>query len=189
MNSKIAVFVNGDNLYRFQRHAFWVDPKQLLEWISQNLGSIADAFYYMSHDPKNEKQQSFVRALPHLGYTPIARSLKFFEIEEDRLNEAEFEYEKANLNMEMACDLLTTDSHWDRAIFVFPSDDFVRPMQMIRARGKGITVLAAQGFEHEIRSIAGSNYIDINDIKRYVERSDHRQDHRQDHKKEYSRRD
>lgn len=187
MNSKIAVFVNGDNLYRFQRHAFWVDPKQLLEWISQNLGNITDAFYYMSHDPKNEKQQSFVRALPHLGYTPIARSLKYFEIEEDRgykEEEPEFEFERANLNMEMACDLLTTDSHWDRAIFVFPSDDFVRPMQMIRARGKGVTVLAAQGFEHEIRSIAGSNYIDINDIKRYVERSDHRQD-----KKEFVRRD
>ena len=101
MNSKIDVFVNGDNLYLFQRHAFWVDPKQLLEWISQNLGNITDAFYYMSHDPKNEKQQSFVRALPHLGYTPIARSLKYFEIEEDRgykEEEPEFEFERANLN-------------------------------------------------------------------------------------------
>lgn len=174
---RVAVFVHGDNLFRFQKTSFWVDPQMLLKWTDNNIGKIVDAYYYLSYNPDNEKQMSFIRTLPRLGFKPVAHPLRFFDVDEDEKEHCEdsgLEFEPANLNMYMACDMLLSDSHWDRAIFVMPSDEFTHPMEIARNRGKAITLLASRGFDNEVRNVAGFSYIDLNDLKRCVERVEKR---------------
>lgn len=178
MSDKVSIFVNGDNLYAFQKTGFWIDPNALQNWISQEFGGIAESYYYMSVDEQNEKQMNFVKVLSHFGYITRAKPARKHELEpidNGYLNEDEIEYEfeKANLDMEIVCDLLITKPIYNRAVIVCPSRDFLRPIELVKNSGKIITVIGSRNFiSHNILNVVGRNFVELNNIKSDIIRKD-----------------
>ncbi len=167
MSKRISVFLNGDNLYAFQKKNFWVDPQAILDWVNTELGSVVDAYYYLSCLPQNTKQMTFVRALEHFGYITRAKKGKRYEFEDDGSGEIEYEFEKANLEVDFVCDLLTTQAAYNTAVIICPSKDALRPIELIKASGKSVIVVGPSLYTTKdiIDKVGQRNFIDLCSIE------------------------
>lgn len=165
---KISVFVDGSNFYFMQKGKLgWtVDLKRLLEWFGTK-GDIVDAFYYIGQDaPPDAQQKAFLYALPGMGYSLVSKQIK--TIYDDKTGSSK---KKANLDIEIVLDMFNTIDHYDMAILVSGDGDFERPLQLLRARGKQLLVVATEGhIATELRAVAGRHYVDLKEIKAEIER-------------------
>jgi uncharacterized LabA/DUF88 family protein len=171
MSKRISVFLNGDNLYAFQKKNFWVDPQAILDWVNNQIGPVADAYYYLSCLPQNTKQMTFVRALEHFGYITRAKKGKRYEFEnDDGSGEVEYEFEKANLEVDFVCDLLTTQAVYNTAVLICPSKDALRPIELIKASGKSVIVVGPTIYTSKdiIDTVGPRNFIDLSSIEEHI---------------------
>lgn len=163
---RIAVFIDGSNFFYMQKDClkWWIDPKKLLDWIG-NRGEVVDATYYASTDPSNREQQSYLKALTHMGYRVEPKPIKAFPQADGT------ERFKANLDIEIVLDMFNTLDIYDEAVLVSGDADFCRVLQVLRMRGKQFLVLSTKGFvANEIRAIAGMHYRDIGDMRELIEK-------------------
>lgn len=163
---RIAVFVDGSNFFYLQKNClnWWIDPKKLLKWIAGR-GEVVDATYYASTDPGNDGQQGYLKALCHIGFRVEAKPIKKY------LQADGTERHKANLDIEIVLDMFNTINSYDEAVLVSGDGDFIRPLQMLRARGKQFLVLSTKGFvASEIRAICGMSYTDLADLRPLIEK-------------------
>ena len=165
---RIAVFLDGSNFFYCQKDMlkWWVDPRKLLDWIELNRGRVVDATYYASVDRSNDNQNSYIKALCHMGYRVEEKAVKTI-IQNDGT-----EKHKANLDVEIVADMFATIEHYDEAVLVSGDADFVRPLQMLRAKGKRCFILSTKGFiAQELRAMAGLNYQDLQGIRCDIEKN------------------
>src|SRR5579862_1772172 len=163
----IAVFVDGANLYYAQRdHLGWrVDPKRLLEWVEEQ-GTVSDALYYLgAEDVPDGTYASFLRALPHLGYSLVTKPVK------TQIGPNGEVKKKANLDVEIALDMFTMLDAFDMAVLVSGDGDFRRALDLLRARGKRVLVISTEGvIARELREVVGRHFVDLQEIRASVER-------------------
>ncbi len=167
---RIAVFLDGSNFFFLQRDMlhWWVDPKKLLDWIRDERGFIADATYYASVDKSNEGQNSFLKALYHMGYRIVEKPIKTIALPDGTTRQ------KSNLDVDIVADLFTTINSYDEAVLISGDADFVRPLQLLRAKGKQSFVLSTQGFiAQELRAFTGPHYQDLAELRPFIEK-DHK---------------
>jgi uncharacterized LabA/DUF88 family protein len=163
---RIAVFVDGSNFFYLQKDClrWWIDPKKLLRWIGEQ-GEVVDATYYASVDPTNEGQNSYIKALCHMGFRVESKVIKTYTQADGT------QRHKANLDIEIVVDMFNTIDSYDEAVLVSGDADFSRPLQILRARGKHFMVLSTKGFvASEIRQTAGMHYRDLNDLRDLIEK-------------------
>jgi uncharacterized LabA/DUF88 family protein len=167
MGNRISVFVDGANFFYTQKDRlhWWIDPKRLLEWISQK-GELVDAYYYVGVEAQAEPQQEgYLKALTYMGYCLVTKELKTI------VQPNGVERKKANLDVEIVLDMFNTIDHYDTAVLISGDADFERPLELIRARGKKFLVMSTQGFvAREIRAIAGMHFVDFQDIRPAIEK-------------------
>jgi len=165
---RVSVFLDGANFFFMQRDKlqWFADPKKLLDYLGK-YGDIVDAFYYIGQDaPPEAKQQKFIDALPYMGYALVSKQIK--EIYDSKTGATK---RKANLDIEIVLDMFNTIEHYDMAVLISGDGDFERALQLLRARGKQILVIATEGFiARELRSLAGRHYTDLKDIRAEIER-------------------
>lgn len=165
---RISVFVDGANFFFMQKEKmqWFADPKRLLDWIATK-GEISEAFYYIGQDaPPAAQQQAFLDALPGMGYSLVSKQIK--TIYDTKTGTSK---KKANLDIEIVLDMFNTIAHYDMAVLVSGDGDFERPLQLLRARGKQLLVLATEGYvARELRAVAGRHYINMESIKAEIER-------------------
>jgi len=163
----IAVFVDGANLYYTQRdHLGWrVDPKRLLEWVEER-GTVSDALYYLGgEEAPDGTYASFLRALPHLGYSLVTKPVK------TQIGPNGEVKKKANLDVEIVLDMFTMLDAFDMAVLVSGDGDFRRPLDLLRTRGKRFLVISTEGVvARELREIAGRHFVDFREIRTSIER-------------------
>ena len=163
----IAVFVDGANFFYTQRDllGWWVNPKKLLEWIERN-GTVTDALYYLgSGDADDARFTAFLRALPHLGYSLVTKPVKLLPGANGAM------VKKANLDVEIVLDMFTMLDEFDMAVLVSGDGDFRRPLELLRSRGKRFMVISTEGtVARELREVAGRHFVDLQEIRRSVER-------------------
>ncbi|HKE00980.1 MAG TPA: NYN domain-containing protein [Planctomycetota bacterium] len=168
--SRISVFVDAANLFYVQHRLGWhVNPQRLLDHI---VGSdqLADAFWYtgVRVNPADPDQEKFLRWLSHVGYTVRRKSVKSF-LHPDRGATVE----KANLDVEIVADMLTTFDGFDVAALVSGDGDFEHVVELLRARGKRVRVYSIDPvIAFELRNAVGSHYVDFWTIRSEVERLD-----------------
>lgn len=163
---RIAVFVDGSNFFYLQKDClrWWIDPKKLLNWIGKR-GEVVDATYYASVDTSNEGQNNYMKALVHMGYRLESKAIKTYTQEDGSTKH------KANLDIEIVVDLFNTIDNYDEAVLVSGDADFVRALQILRARGKQFMVLSTKGFvANEIRQMAGLHYRDLAELRGQIEK-------------------
>lgn len=166
---RIALFIDGANVYAAAKRLGWnFDHRKILEYFSAG-AALYNAFYYTAVPiPLDDKQKRFTDALTYMGYTVRTRPLR------ETTDDAGETSRRANLDIEIVTDLLTTTERYDTAVLLTGDGDFERPVEVLRARGKRVVVASiAEMTSYELRN-AADVYIDFKDIREQVERPGYR---------------
>lgn len=131
MKEKIALFVDGWNFNRTVRDCFGditIDYKKLLDWFSKDAYLVAA--YYYTGDTGAEAQAQFLTWLKRNGFRLVTRVAKVYD--DGGGSEPKF---KANLDVEIAVDIMTLAPHVDRVILFSGDGDFTRLLKRVGTMG------------------------------------------------------
>jgi len=143
---RVAVFIDGNNLFHAARfHNIDIDYNKLLRVLLGD-GRLLRAFFYTGVDIGAERQQGFLLWMRRNGFRVIQKELKTF-------------YDgtrKANLDVEIAVDMLSLAGRYDTAVLVSGDEDFVYAVNAVAYKGCRVEVA---GF----RSNTAPKLIDVAD--------------------------
>ncbi len=144
---RVAVFIDGNNLFHAARfHNLDLDYNKLLRVLLGD-GRLLRAFFYTGVDAGAERQQGFLLWMRRNGFRVIQKELKTF-------------YDgtrKANLDVEIAVDMLSLAGKYDTAVLVSGDEDFVYAVNAVAYKGCRVKVA---GF----RSNTAPKLIDVADF-------------------------
>jgi uncharacterized LabA/DUF88 family protein len=149
--------VDGHSMFYAQQKLGWFfDPRRLIELARQEgeveLGS---AFWYAGLKDAND-QRPFRDALTSLGYTVRTRPLRELAGEGESR-----QYTRANLDVEVAIDLLTIAHRCEEVWLLSGSRDLDRLVEVLRAKGLTIIVFSTEGMvARELRN-AADRFVDL----------------------------
>lgn len=171
---RVSIFVDGANMFYTQKKGlgWFFDPAKLLKTLKGD-DELADAFWFMGVKTSPEsRDENFLRFLAYAGYTVRTKQLKtIFDPESGET------IQKANLDIEIAMDMFNTVDNYDKAILLSGDGDFERALELLRSRGKRICVVSTQNWiASELRMAVGSHYIDLQDLRPLIERTDRPRD-------------
>ncbi len=143
---RVAVFIDGNNLFHAARfHNIDIDYNKLLRVLLGD-GRLLRAFFYTGVDVGAERQQGFLLWMRRNGFRVVHKELKTF-------------YDgtrKANLDVEIAVDMLSLAGRYDTAVLVSGDEDFVYAVNAVAYKGCRVEVA---GF----RSNSAPKLIDVAD--------------------------
>lgn len=144
---RVAVFIDGNNLFHAARfHNLDIDYNKLLRVLLGD-GRLLRAFFYTGVDVGAERQQGFLLWMRRNGFRVVQKELKTF-------------YDgtrKANLDVEIAVDMLSLAGRYDTAVLVSGDEDFVYALNAVAYKGCRVEVA---GF----RSNTAPHLIDVADF-------------------------
>ena len=126
---KIALFIDGANLYATAKSlGFDVDYKRLLREF-QSRGNLLRAFYYTAviEDQEYSSIRPLIDWLDYNGYTMVTKPTKEFT---DAMGRRKI---KGNMDIELAIDVLEMAEHLDHVILFSGDGDFRRLVEAVRA--------------------------------------------------------
>jgi uncharacterized LabA/DUF88 family protein len=154
MRGKIAIFIDGNNLFHAARSVgVEIDYAKFLNFL-RNDSPLLRAFFYTGVDEKAERQQGFLLWMRRNGYRVVEKELKTYA---DGTK-------KANLDVEIAVDMLSLADKYDTAVLVSGDEDFAYAINAVAY--KGVRVELA-GF----RSNTSPRLIDVAD--QFIELDSH----------------
>jgi uncharacterized LabA/DUF88 family protein len=164
---RIAIFVDGANLFYAQRKLGWhLDFRKLYDFLTAD-HEVYNAFYYTSvTTPPDPGTESFLRALTAMGYTVRRKPIKEFTDQETGNV-----IRKANLDIEIVIDMFNTVDLYDVAVLASGDGDFERAAELLRTKGKRIVGLGAQAMAAYDLVNATDRYIFLEDIREHVEKA------------------
>ena len=143
---RVAVFIDGNNLFHAARfHNLDIDYNKLLRVLLGD-GRLLRAFFYTGVDIGAERQQGFLLWMRRNGFRVIQKELKTF-YDGSR---------KANLDVEIAVDMLSLAGCYDTAVLVSGDEDFVYAVNAVAYKGCRVEIA---GF----RSNTAPKLIDVAD--------------------------
>jgi len=170
--TRIAVFVDGSNYFYLQNIlrnngviSERFDLEKLLDYIRQ-FGEIVDACFYTGLDLQAEdnRQQGFVDKLPYLGFSVVTKPLKTIHDIYGNVTK-----QRANLDVEIVLDMFNTVQNYDMAVLISGDGDFVRPLELLRAKGKTFKILSIdETIARDLLKLAGMHYINFKDIIEHI---------------------
>ncbi len=144
---RVAVFIDGNNLFHAARfHTIDIDYNKLLRILLGD-GRLLRAFFYTGVDAGAERQQGFLLWMRRNGFRVVQKELKTF-------------YDgtrKANLDVEIAVDMLSLAGRYDTAVLVSGDEDFVYAVNAVAYKGCRVEIA---GF----RSNTAPRLIDVADF-------------------------
>ncbi|GAX40721.1 hypothetical protein NIES4075_16870 [Tolypothrix sp. NIES-4075] len=167
--NRLSIFVDGNNMfYAQQKNGWFFDPRRVLEYFrnEHHETALINAFWYTGlKDPQD--QRGFRDALISLGYTVRTKILKeYYDDSSGRYSQ------KANLDIEIVVDMFNTVEQYDRVVLFSGDGDFERAIELLRGKNTYITVVSTEGMiARELRN-ATDRYIDLNDIRDKIEKTE-----------------
>ena len=165
---ELALAVDGHSMFYVQQKLGWFfDPRRLLVHAASRPGAdIAGAFWYTGlKDPTD--QRPFRDALTSLGYTVRAKPLREFGPDPDQR-----QYGRANLDVEIAIDLLAIAHRMDELWLLSGSRDLERLLEVLRIKGVKVVLMSTDGMvPRELRN-AADRFVDLNDLRPALEKAD-----------------
>lgn len=144
---RVALFIDGNNLFHAARfHNIDIDYNKLLRLLLGD-GRLLRAFFYTGVDVGAERQQGFLLWMRRNGFRVVQKELKTF-------------YDgtrKANLDVEIAVDMLSLAGRYDTAVLVSGDEDFVYAVNAVAYKGCRVEIA---GF----RSNTAPRLIDVSDF-------------------------
>ena len=137
-NEKIALFIDGANLYATAKAlGFDIDYKLMLQYF-RNSGNLVRALYYTAI--AEEQEYSSIRPLidwlDYNGYTMITKPTKEFT---DAAGRRKI---KGNMDIELAVDAMQLAEHLDHIVLFSGDGDFRSLVEALQHKGKRVSVVS-----------------------------------------------
>ena len=137
-NHKIALFIDGANLYATAKTlGFDIDYKKLLKEF-QSRGNLLRAFYYTAiiEDQEYSSIRPLIDWLDYNGYTVVTKATKEFIDQTGRRKI------KGNMDIELAVDAMELAEHVDEIVLFSGDGDFRSLVESVQRRGVRVTVVS-----------------------------------------------
>jgi uncharacterized LabA/DUF88 family protein len=173
--------VDGHSMFYAQQKVGWFfDPRRLLALAAAGEGvELASAFWYAGlKDPTD--QRPFRDALTGLGYTVRTKPLRELPGGGGGAgwsgdHEPQRQYTRANLDVEVAIDLLSVADRTDEVWLLSGSRDLERLVEVLRARGLRTVLVSTEGMvARELRN-AADQFVDLASLRPKLEKADAQQ--------------
>ncbi len=138
-DERIAIFIDGSNLYLTARNlGLEIDYRRLKDFFSEQ-GRLLRAFYYtaIADDQDYSPIRPLIDWLDYNGYAVITKPLKEFTDENGRRRV------KGNMDVEIAVDMLNLAEHVDHVVLFSGDGDFRRVIESVQRRGVRVTVVSS----------------------------------------------
>jgi uncharacterized LabA/DUF88 family protein len=135
---KIALFIDGANLYATAKAlGFDIDYKRLLREF-QSRGNLLRAFYYTAviEDQEYSSIRPLIDWLDYNGYTVVTKATKEFVDQTGRRKV------KGNMDIELAVDAMELAGHIDQMVLFSGDGDFRSLVEAVQRRGVRVTVVS-----------------------------------------------
>ena len=135
---KIALFIDGANLYAAARALqFDIDYKRLLELFGAK-GRLIRAFYYTAliEDQEYSPLRPLVDWLDYNGYTMVTKPTKEYT---DAMGRRKI---KGNMDIELAIDVMEMAQYLDHIVLFSGDGDFRRLVEAVQRKGVRVTVVS-----------------------------------------------
>jgi uncharacterized LabA/DUF88 family protein len=136
--NKIAVFIDGANLYATAKTlGFDIDYRRLLKEF-QTRGTHLRAFYYTAiiEDQEFSSIRPLIDWLDYNGYTVVTKATKEFIDASGRRKV------KGNMDIELAIDAMDLAEHIDQMVLFSGDGDFRSLVEAVQRRGVRVTVVS-----------------------------------------------
>lgn len=155
---RIAIFIDGNNLFHAARTiGVEVDYARLLKTLCKN-GSLLRAFFYTGVDENASKQQGFLLWMRRNGYRVVQKELKVFP---DGTK-------KANLDVEIAVDMLSLSGKYDTAILVSGDEDFAYAVNAVAYKGARVEIAGFRNNTSPKLIDVADRFIDLDTLLQYI---------------------
>jgi uncharacterized LabA/DUF88 family protein len=137
-SDKIALFIDGANLYATAKTlGFDIDYKRLLKEF-QSGGTLLRAFYYTAiiEDQEYSAIRPLLDWLDYNGFTVVTKPAKEFDDGEGRRRF------KRNISLELAVDAMELAEHVDQIVLFSGDGDFRPLVESVQRRGVRVTVVS-----------------------------------------------
>jgi uncharacterized LabA/DUF88 family protein len=163
--ARIAIFIDGANLYATARAlGFDIDYRRLLKEF-QDRGALLRAFYYtmVMEDQEYTSIRPLIDWLDYNGYTVVTKATKEFVDAGGRRKM------KGNMNIELAVSAMELAGHIDAMVLFSGDGDFRSLVEAVQRRGVHVTVVSTLASQppmvaDELRRQADA-FIDLAELK------------------------
>jgi uncharacterized LabA/DUF88 family protein len=160
---RVAVFIDGNNLFHAARfHNLDIDYNKLLRVLLGD-GRLLRAFFYTGVDVGAERQQGFLLWMRRNGFRVIQKELKTF-YDGSR---------KANLDVEIAVDMLSLAGCYDTAVLVSGDEDFVYAVNAVAYKGCRVEIAGFRSNTAPKLIDVADYFIDLGEIADRVRKDGH----------------
>jgi uncharacterized LabA/DUF88 family protein len=136
-----------------------IDYTKLLCCLTGN-ARLLRAFFYTGIDRTNEKQQGFLLWMRRNGYRVVTKDLIQFPDGS----------KKANLDVEIAVDMMLLADHFDTAILVSGDGDLACAVDAVTYRGVRVEVVSLRSMTSDSLINVADCYIDLDSIKQNIQK-------------------
>ncbi|WP_339377932.1 LabA-like NYN domain-containing protein [Calothrix sp. NIES-2100] len=159
---RVIIFIDGSNLfYAASSLKLEIDYVKLLHYLIAR-DCLVHVFFYTGYDPTNEKQYKFLYCMRRIGFRVITKAV----------TQAPNSAKKANLDVEIAVDMMTLAQHCDTAVLVSGDGDFAYVVNAIAAQGVRVEVVGLRSMTSAALIDAADCYIDLAAIQQTIKKID-----------------
>ncbi len=159
---RVIVFIDGSNLfYAASQLRIEIDYVKLLHYLTAR-DCLVHVFFYTGHDPTNEKQLSFLHWMRHSGFRVITKAV----------TQAANGAKSANLDVEIAVDMMRLAQHCDTAVLVSGDGDFTYVVNTIAGQGVRVEVIGLRSMTSNSLIDVANCYIDLAAIQQTIQKRD-----------------
>jgi uncharacterized LabA/DUF88 family protein len=166
--TKLALFIDGANLYAAAKAlSFDIDYRRLLMEF-QSRGTLLRAFYYTVtiEDQEYSSLRPLIDWLDYNGFTVITKPAKEFDDGEGR---RKF---KRSMSVELAVDAMELAPHVDQIVLFSGDGDFSPLVQAVQRRGAHVTVVSTIAMIADDLRRQADVFIDLVELQSKIRREE-----------------
>ncbi len=158
---RVAIFIDGSNLfYAALQLGIEIDYTKLLSALTGD-SPLLRSFFYTGVDRNNEKQQGFLLWMRRNGYRVITKDLV-------QLPDGS---KKANLDVEIAVDMLALVRWYETAVLVSGDGDLAYAVNAVSYQGVRVEVVSLRSMTSDQLINLADRYLDLESIKDKIKKT------------------
>lgn len=158
---RVVIFIDGSNLlYAALQMGIEIDYTKLLCRLTTG-SRLLRALFYTATERTNEKQQRFLMRMRSHGYRVITRDL--IQLPDGS--------KKANLEVEIAVDMMVLVNTYDTAVLVSGNGDLAYAVSAVNDRGARVEVVSLRSMTSDSLLNVADHYIDLEEFKADIQKT------------------
>lgn len=158
---RVIIFIDAANLYHALSHKDWdIDYGKLLNFLSYNASSVT-AYFYTGVAKNQPNQERFLSYLRRVGYQIIDKQVVQFSDGS----------KKANLDVELALDMVRLSDNCDTAILVSGDGDFSYAVKLVKEKQIRVEVASFPAVTSKALINVSDRYFDLDSLKNQIAKS------------------